>query len=83
MGNVTIVKLLVEHGAKPTYIIDSEDYKVMFFENQFYLLYFQESALTLASYKGHYEVVEFLLSLMPQEKTAQEEEELHTALMVN
>jgi hypothetical protein len=42
----------------------------------------KESALTLAAYKGHYETVEYLLSLMPKEKNAQEEEELHTALMV-
>lgn len=41
----------------------------------------KESALTLAAYKGHFEAVKYLLSLMPKEKNAQEEEELHTALM--
>nr|CAD2139141.1 unnamed protein product [Meloidogyne enterolobii] len=66
-GDVEIMKFLIEHGAKPSYTMDGADYK--------------ESALTLAAYKGHCEAVDFLLSLMPKEKNAQDEEELHTALM--
>ncbi len=42
-----------------------------------YLL--QESPLTLACYKGHIEMVRFLLSVGP--KTEKRQEELHTALM--
>uniref|UniRef100_A0A0R3QCG1 ANK_REP_REGION domain-containing protein n=1 Tax=Brugia timori TaxID=42155 RepID=A0A0R3QCG1_9BILA len=46
-------------------------------ETEFYSRAFQESALTLAAYKGHYDVVQYLL-----EKGANKyKEELHTALM--
>ncbi|VDN95444.1 unnamed protein product, partial [Brugia pahangi] len=46
-------------------------------ETEFYNRAFQESALTLAAYKGHYDVVQYLL-----EKGANKhKEELHTALM--
>jgi hypothetical protein len=64
-GYLDIVKALVEAGATPLSVLDNMDFK--------------ESALTLAAYRGHVDVVAYLLTVMPN--SADRAEELHTALM--
>ncbi|KAH7729304.1 ankyrin repeat and KH domain-containing protein mask [Aphelenchoides avenae] len=64
-GHLEIVKALIDAGATPLSVMDNLDFK--------------ESALTLAAYRGHVEVVSFLLKVMP--KSEDRAEELHTALM--
>lgn len=59
------MKALIDSGATPLSVMDNLDFK--------------ESALTLAAYRGHVEVVSFLLEVMP--KSNDRAEELHTALM--
>uniref|UniRef100_A0A914I8G2 K Homology domain-containing protein n=1 Tax=Globodera rostochiensis TaxID=31243 RepID=A0A914I8G2_GLORO len=67
IGNVEIMKALIQHGAKVTCVVESVEYK--------------ESPLTLAAFKGHYDAAKYLLSLMSETKNEQEEEELYTALI--
>ncbi|CAJ0574622.1 unnamed protein product, partial [Mesorhabditis spiculigera] len=63
-GCLESVKELVKYGARSEYVNTTSEFK--------------ESPLTLASYKGYVDMVEFLLSI---EKGPDHEEELHTALM--
>lgn len=62
-GNVSIARILVEHGAS-----------INTHSNEF-----KESALTLACYKGHLEMVRFLLEAGADQE--HKTEEMHTALM--
>ena len=62
-GNVEVARILVEHGAS-----------INTHSNEF-----KESALTLACYKGHLEMVRFLLEAGADQE--HKTEEMHTALM--
>ncbi|KAI6206862.1 hypothetical protein M3Y94_00962500 [Aphelenchoides besseyi] len=64
-GNLEIVELLLSHGADIFAIVENVDFK--------------ESSLSLASYRGHVDVVRSLLGLMPE--CAERVEELHAGLL--
>uniref|UniRef100_A0A5S6QY69 ANK_REP_REGION domain-containing protein n=1 Tax=Trichuris muris TaxID=70415 RepID=A0A5S6QY69_TRIMR len=67
-GHLGIAKLLVEHGARVNFVCT--DLKVGL-----------ETPLTLACYKGHTEMVDFLLKAGSESYSPGRDEELHTALM--
>ncbi|KAI6181053.1 KH domain-containing protein [Aphelenchoides besseyi] len=70
-GNLEIVELLLARGADIFAIVENVDFKPGDF--------FQESSLSLASYRGHVDVVRSLLSQMPE--CAERVEELHAGLL--
>ncbi|CAJ0933075.1 unnamed protein product, partial [Mesorhabditis belari] len=63
-GHLNVVEELVKSGALAVYMNTNSDFK--------------ESPLTLAAYKGHVQLVEYLLSIS---SGSNRDEELHTALM--
>ncbi|CDW56762.1 Ank 2 domain containing protein [Trichuris trichiura] len=67
-GHIGIARLLVDHGARVNFA--SSELKVGL-----------ETPLTLACYRGHTDMVKFLLKVGGENNSAGREEELHTALM--